>query len=85
MRWRNLALQPAIVIGELGINAASAQWAAHLPKAFVVDSAHQVLLDMEDLDQVACMWGVGIAGTEAATDQFEQRYLEDWLASVGSI
>lgn len=81
----DLMLQPAVIVGEPGLNAASAHWAARLPKAFVVDGSHQVLLDMEGPDRVACMWGVGVAGTEAATDQFEQRYLEDWLASVGAI
>ena len=80
-----LMLQPAIVIGEPGVNAASAHWAARLPKAFVVDGSHQVLLDMEGPDRVACMWGVGVAGTEAAADQFEERYLEDWLESIAAI
>ena len=80
-----LMLQPAVVIGEPGVNAASAHWASRLHKAFVVDGSHQVLLDLTGPDRVACMWGVEVAGTEAATGHFEQRYLEDWLESIDAI
>lgn len=81
----DLLLQPAVVIGEPALNAASAHWSGRLPKAFVVDGSHQVLLDLEGPDRVACMWGMGAAGTEAATDRFEQRYLEPWLESVAAL
>jgi hypothetical protein len=81
----DLLMQPAIVIGEPGVNAASAHWGARLPKAFVVDGSHQILLDPEGIDQVACLWGAGPAGTEAAADHFERHYLEDWLESVAAV
>ena len=80
-----LMLQPAVVIGEPALNAASAHWSGRLPKAFVVDGSHQVLLDLEGPDRVACMWGMGAAGTEAAADRFESRYLEPWLESVAAL
>ena len=81
----DLLMQPAIVIGEPGVNAASAHWGARLPKAFVVDGSHQILLDPEGIDQVACLWGAGPSGTEAAADHFERHYLEAWLESVAAI
>lgn len=80
-----LMLQPAVVIGEPALNAATAHWANRLPKAFVVDGSHQVLLDLEGPDRVACMWGLGPSGTEAAADRFEARYLEPWLESVAAL
>ena len=81
----DLMLQPAVVIGEPGVNAATAHWATRIPKAFVVDESHQVLMDLEGPDRVACMWGVDAAKTEAATDHFEMRYLQVWLESVAAI
>lgn len=81
----DLMLQPAIVIGEPGVNAATAHWATRIPKAFVVDESHQVLMDLEGPDRTACMWGVDPTKTEAATDHFESRYLQVWLESVGAI
>lgn len=81
----DLMLQPAIVIGDPGVNAATAHWATRISKAFVVDESHQVLMDLEGPDRVACMWGVDAAKTEAATDHFESRYLQAWLESVGAI
>ena len=81
----DLMLQPAIVIGDPGVNAATAHWATRIPKAFVVDESHQVLMDLDGPDRTACMWGVDATKTEAATDHFETRYLQVWLESVGAI
>lgn len=81
----DLMLQPAVVIGEPGVNAATAHWASRIPKAFSFQDSHQVLMDLEGPYPVACMWGVDHARTEVATDHFERRYLVPWLESVGAI
>jgi hypothetical protein len=81
----DLMLQPSIVVGEPGVNAASAHWAARIPKAFSFENSHQVLMDLEGPFPVACMWGVDHARTEVAADHFERRYLHPWLESVAAI
>ena len=81
----DLMLQPAIVIGEPGVNAATAHWASRIPKAFSFQNSHQVLMDLEGPYPVACMWGVDHAKTEVATDHFERRYLTPWLESIAAI
>ena len=81
----DLMLQPAVVIGEPGVNAATAHWASRIPKAFSFQDSHQVLMDLEGPYPVACMWGVDHARTEVAADHFERRYLGPWLESVAAI
>ena len=62
----DLMRQPAIVVGDPGVNAATAHFARKLPQVFVVDQALQVLLDAEGLDLQCAMWGVDAASTEEA-------------------
>ena len=81
----DLMLQPAIVIGEPGVNAASAHWASRVPTAFAFENSHQIHMDLEGAYQVACMWGVDHSKVEVATDHFERRYLLPWLESVAAI
>ncbi len=82
----DLLMQPAIVIGEPGVNAASAHWGARLPKAFVVDGSHQVLLDLEGTGSAspACgAWARRVPRPPPIGSS--SRYLEAWLESVAAV
>ena len=81
----DLMLQPAIIIGDPGVNAASAHWAARVPTAFAFENSHQIHMDLDGAYQVACISGVDHAKVEVATDHFERRYLLAWLESVAAI
>lgn len=79
---RELMRQPSVAIGDPGINAATAYYAARLPKAFVVDDVCAVQLDAEFLEPSVALWGPEWRGTEAAVDAFLQRYLHAFLRAV---
>lgn len=78
----SLLERPAIVIGEPGVNAASAFYATRLPQAIVVDNAWEIRMDPECIDLRVALWGEGPAQTEKATDEFAKRCLDRYLTAV---
>jgi len=78
----SLLTRPVIVIGEPGVNAASAFYATRLPQAIVVDDAWEIRMDPELVDPRVAIWGEGPAQTEKAVDEFTKRYLDRYLRAV---
>lgn len=78
----SLLERPAVVIGEPGVNAASAFFATRLPRTVVVDHAWEIRMDPEFVDPRVALWGEGPLQTEAAADEFARRYLERYLRAV---
>lgn len=81
----DLMRQPCIAIGEPGYNAASAHYAARLPKAYVVEERFAVQFDPELLDGSVCLWGVDAASTESAVEIFIVRHVECYLRAMHGI
>ena len=79
---RDLQHQPCIVIGDPGVNAASAHFAARLPRTYVVENHCAVQFDPQFLDCTVCIWGVDARATEAAFDAFATRYLDAYLRAT---
>lgn len=78
----DLMSRPTIALGRPGVNAGAAYLANRLPVAFVVEDAYEIQLDPEFVDLQVCIWGVDPPATAAALDQFEQRYLPDFLEAA---
>lgn len=78
----SLLERPAIVIGEPGVNAASAYYASRLPRSVVMDNAWEIRMDPEFVDPRVALWGEGPAQTEAVTDEFARRYLDAYLRAA---
>jgi len=78
----SLLERPAVVIGEPGVNAASAFYATRLPRTVVVDNAWEIRMDPEIVDPRVALWGEGPLHTEAAADEFARRYLDPYLRAV---
>jgi len=78
----SLLNRPAIVIGEPGVNAASAFYASRLPQAIVVDEAWEIRMDPECVDPRVALWGENPAQTEKAADEFAKRCLDRYLRAV---
>lgn len=81
----DLMRQPCIAIGEPGYNAASAHYAARLPKAYVVEERFAVQFDPELLDGSVCLWGVDAASTESAVEAFATRHLDGFLRAMHGV
>jgi hypothetical protein len=79
---RELMRQPCIVIGEPGVNAAAAHYAARLPRVYVVENHCAVQFDPQFLDGSACLWGIGHRGTLDAFEMFANRYLGPFLRAM---
>lgn len=79
---RDLMQQPCIALGPPGVNAASAHYAARLPKAYVVEDRFAIQFDLEMLDGSVCIWGVDPASTEAAVEVFANRHLDRYLRAM---
>jgi len=78
----SLLERPAIVIGEPGVNAASAFHASRLPQAIVIDDAWEIRMDVECIDLRVALWGDGPVQTERAADEFTRRCLDRYLRAV---
>ena len=78
----SLLERPAIVIGEPGINAASAFYASRLPRSVVMEDTWEFHMDPEFVDPRVAFWGEGPARTELAADEFARRYLDRFLRAV---
>lgn len=76
---RLLMRQPSIVVGEPGVNAASAHHAVRLPQMLVLEDALRIHLDPEYPRIRAVMWGAGPDRTEQAVRIFADRYLDGFL------
>jgi len=74
--------QPAISIGEPGMNAATAYLANRLPTAMVAEGRFRVHLDPEFIDAHACIWGVDPRATAEAIDVFAERYLDAFMGAA---
>jgi hypothetical protein len=79
---RDLMRQPCIAIGEPGHNAATAYYAARLPKTYVVENVCAVQFDPENLDGSVCLWGADASGTELAFEAFVTRHLDAYLRAI---
>ncbi len=79
---RDLMQQPCIAIGEPGHNAATAYYAARLPKSYVVENVCAVQFDPQFLDGSVCLWGADVRATEAAFVAFVERHLDPYLRAV---
>ncbi|MGA0420870.1 MAG: hypothetical protein ACO3P9_12705 [Phycisphaerales bacterium] len=79
---RLLMHQPSIVIGEPGVNAASAHHAVRLPQMLVLEDALRIHLDPEYPRIRAVMWGAGPERTEQAVRIFADRYLDGFLEAA---
>lgn len=73
---------PVISIGGPGVNALTAYFADKTPRAFVVDDALSVQVDIEFHDLRACVWGVDHDSTRIAVDAFAERYLDGFIAAA---
>lgn len=82
---RDLMRQPCIAIGEPGQNAATAHYAARLPKVYVVEEQYAIQFDPEMLDGSVCLWGVDAASTEAALEVFASRHLDAFLRAMHGV
>lgn len=78
---RLLMQQPAIAIGEPGVNAASAHFAVRVPQLLVVDEALRIHLDPEHPKVRACLWGATPERTEQGVRLFAERHLDGFLAA----
>lgn len=74
--------RPAVVIGEPGVNAASAFYATRLPQLLVIDDAWEIRMDPECIDPRVALWGEGPMQTERAADEFTRRVLDRYLRAV---
>jgi hypothetical protein len=79
---RALMQQPCIAIGEPGHNAATAYYAARLPKVYVIEDVCAVQFDPENLDGSVCIWGNDARGTEAGFEAFVARHLDRYLRAI---
>ncbi|MFO0894120.1 MAG: hypothetical protein U0574_04085 [Phycisphaerales bacterium] len=78
----SLLERPAVVIGEPGVNAASAYFAGKLPRTVVVEDSWEIRMDPEFVDPRVCIWGDGPRGTELACDEFARRFLDPYLRAA---
>jgi hypothetical protein len=82
MNQPSLMARPTISIGGPGVNALSAYYARHLPKAVISNEQVVVQLDPEWVDLRVCVWGMNHEQTVAALDYFVRDHLDAFLRAA---
>ena len=77
-----LRVLPCISIGNPNNNAVAAFWAEKLPTVIAVDGMYIVQFDDGHGIPVASCWGADASCTHAAVDQFEKKWMDQFLGAI---
>lgn len=78
----SLRSRPAVTVGGIGVNAATAHLADKLPGAYVIDDVLMVQCDPAFDEPLAACWGVDAESTRTAVDAFAERYLDSFMTAA---